>query len=625
MSRARELTDGAYDVVIIGGGIAGAGAARDLALRGVSVALLDKADFASGTTSRSSKLIHGGLRYLELWDFGLVRESLRERQALRRLAPHLVRPLPFLVPVYRDSTRSLIRVRLGLRLYDWLTPGRDRERYRVLRTLDALTLEPALRPRELRGAGYYLDDLLLYPERLCLENVLSAVRHGAHVWNYAEVEAVVRDRRGAPAGVKVRDLLTGQVATLGARVIVNATGPWVDQFRERTRVGERGARLIRPTKGIHCLLPRLTERAVYHATADDRMIFVIPWRQFSLVGTTDTDFSGDLDRLHATRDEVQYLLGEVRRALPDPRVAAERVAYTYAGVRPLSREEAKRASDVSRAHRIVAEEGGRVLSVTGTKLTTYRSMAEDAVDAVGRLEGRPVPCRTDRLPLAGAEGLEEAEEAQDRVAALTQTVRAYEQGEPLRRVHWPSTARHDDLMVRQDELPWQGRVTLLLDVRRSAMRPDALEAAVSFAASLVLASWKHRDTLRLLASDGRDSGSGVSHHHVDAILEYLATVEATSTGSLRSALDLLARPGSGGALVAVLGQTGPVELESLGRLRRRFSRVDAVVVGERLPGRPPRGVTLLAAPTLESLAGLWNRTMGGRPVAITGRGEVAVG
>src|SRR5437867_5858265 len=192
----RRLEDAAYDVVVIGGGIAGAGAARDLALRGLSVAIVDKGDFASGTTSRSSKLIHGGLRYLELYDFGLVRESLRERETLRRLAPHVVRPLPFVVPVYRESSRSLIKVRIGLRLYDWLTPGRDREHYRVLRPIDALSLEPAMAAQGLRGAGYYFDDLLVSPERLCLENVLSACRHGARAFNYPQVEEIVRDAGG---------------------------------------------------------------------------------------------------------------------------------------------------------------------------------------------------------------------------------------------------------------------------------------------------------------------------------------------------------------------------------------------------------------------------------------------
>ena len=398
-----RLTDGDYDVVIVGGGIAGAGAARDLALRGLSVALVDKDDFASATTSRSSKLIHGGLRYLELWDLGLVRESLTERERLGRLAPHLVRPLPFLVPIYRDSSRGLIKVRIGLTLYDWLTPGRTRERYRVLRAVDALSLEPCIRSDDLRGAGYYFDDLLLYPERLCLENVLSAARHGARVFNYAQVEEIRRDAHGVPAGVRVRDLLGGGVVTLGARVIVNASGPWVDELRAMGGVRDRGTRVLRRTKGIHCLLPRMTERAIYHSTSDERMIFVIPWREFSLVGTTDTDFEGDLDRLHATRAEVEYLLGEVRRAVSDPRVDPREVLYTYAGVRPLSFEESGRASDVSRAHKVIEEAGGRFLSITGTKLTCFRSLAEELGDRVSRLLGRPAPSSTAHLTLDGAD------------------------------------------------------------------------------------------------------------------------------------------------------------------------------------------------------------------------------
>jgi glycerol-3-phosphate dehydrogenase len=401
--RPQPLADADYDVVIIGGGMAGAGAARDLAMRGVSVALVDKGDFGSATTALSSKLIHGGLRYLELFDFGLVRESLAERQRLQRLAPHLVKPLPFLVPIYRDSSRGLVKVRLGLKLYDWLTPGRARERYRVLRPIDALSLEPAIRPDDLRGAGYYFDDLLLFPERLCLENILSACRHGARAFNYCQVLSVVRDKRGAVAGVTARDLLTGTVATLGARVVVNATGPWVDDLRELAGVSERGRHVLRRTKGIHCLLPRMTERAIYHSTRDDRMIFVIPWREFSLVGSTDTDFAGDLDRVWATRDEVEYLLGEVRRALPDPRVNTEAIAYTYAGVRPLSHEEGKRASDVSRAHRVVAEAGGRFLSITGTKLTCFRSLAEELGDAIMRTLGRRGPGHTATRMLDGTD------------------------------------------------------------------------------------------------------------------------------------------------------------------------------------------------------------------------------
>jgi glycerol-3-phosphate dehydrogenase len=402
-ARPRALADADYDVVIVGGGMAGAGVARELALSGLSVALVDKGDFGSATTSLSSKLIHGGLRYLELFDFGLVRESLTERERLQRLAPHLVRPLPFLVPIYRGASRGLIKVRLGMALYDWLTPGRDRERYRVLRPVDALTLEPGIAPTDLRGAGYYFDDLLVFPERLCLENVLSACRHGAHAFNYAQVEDFTRDAHGVPTGVTVRDLLSGRVATLGARIIVNATGPWVDDVRAAARIGDRGAHILRRTKGIHCLLPKMTEHAIYLSTSDDRMIFVIPWREFSLIGSTDTDFDGDLDRVHATPDEVRYLLGEARKALPDPRVTADAVVYTYAGVRPLSYEEGKRASDVSRAHKIVAEAGGRFLSITGTKLTCFRSLAQEAGEAVVRTLGRGGPSRSGGLTLDGAD------------------------------------------------------------------------------------------------------------------------------------------------------------------------------------------------------------------------------
>jgi len=401
VTRLNGIDSASFDAVVIGGGMAGAGVARDLALRGASVALFEKGDFASGTSSKSSKLIHGGLRYLELFDFKLVRESLREKKTLERLAPHLVRPLPFLVPVYRGSKRGLITVRIGMWLYDLLTPGRERERFRVLRSLDALTLEPSIRADDLRGAGYYFDDLLLFPERLCLENALSAARHGARVHNYCEVEAVTRGPGGID-GVRVRDLLSGRVHTVRASVVVNCAGPWVDRLRELAGVSDAGRRVLRTTKGIHCMLPRMTARAVYLSTADDRMIFVIPWREFSMVGTTDTDFDGDLDRLSATREEVEYLLDAVRPALPDPRVAFDQVIYTYAGVRPLAFEEGARASKVSRDHKVVVEgPEGRFLSITGTKLTCFRSLAEQVGDHVMRALGRGERSRTALLTLDG--------------------------------------------------------------------------------------------------------------------------------------------------------------------------------------------------------------------------------
>ena len=403
-----------FDLAVIGGGMAGAGIARDAALRGYRTLLLERRDFAYGTTSRSSKLIHGGLRYLEFYDFGLVRESLRERERLARLAPHLIRPLPFVIPVYRGAKRGMVMIRVGMKLYDLLTPGKRTERYRTMSRQETLQREPHLEPRDLVGAGYYFDDLLLLPERLCLENVLSAQRWGATVYNYAEVTAIrwTGDQgpgtgdRGTGAGweVEVRSGLTGEGATVTARVVVNAAGPWADQLRQLAGV-DQGRRCLRTTKGIHLLLPRITDHAVYIATKrDERMFFVIPWRGFSLVGTTDTDFESDLDHLAATRDEVQYLLTEAQRVFPSALVCEEDIFYTYSGVRPLAFEEGRSASAVSRQHKVISEgEGGSFLSITGTKLTCYRSLAEEAVDRVGRLLGRPSRCRTHQLALDGSD------------------------------------------------------------------------------------------------------------------------------------------------------------------------------------------------------------------------------
>jgi glycerol-3-phosphate dehydrogenase len=406
--RLESIHGQTFDLVVIGGGMAGAGIARDAALRGYRTLLLERKDFAFGTTSRSSKLIHGGLRYLELYDFGLVRESLRERERLQRLAPHLVRPLPFVIPVYRGAKRGIIMIRMGMKLYDLLTPGKRTEHYRTMSREETLRREPHLEPRDLVGAGYYFDDLLLLPERLCLENVLSAMRWGATIFNYAEVMNVSRlSARGSRLAwqIEARDALTGGSGTVTARVVVNAAGPWVEQVRRLARV-DQGRRCLRTTKGIHLLLPHITDHAVYIAAKrDDRMFFVIPWRGFSLVGTTDTDFDGDLDRLAATREEVHYLLAETQRVFPTAGVREDQIAYTYAGVRPLTFEEGKSASAVSREHKVIPEgEGGTFLSITGTKLTCYRSLAEEAVDRVGRLLGRPAPCRTHLLALDGSDG-----------------------------------------------------------------------------------------------------------------------------------------------------------------------------------------------------------------------------
>jgi glycerol-3-phosphate dehydrogenase len=426
VSRLAGLGREPFDAIIVGGGMAGAGVARDLALRGLSALLVDKGDFASGTTSRSSKLIHGGLRYLELFEFALVRESLRERETLARLAPQLVRPLPFLIPVYRGGTRSLIKIRIGLRLYDGLTPGKRTERSRTLTRGDALALEPGLRPEDLVGAGYYYDDLLLSPERLCLENLLAARRAGARALNYVQVEGI-EPRPGGGWSVRIRDLVSGEGAGVVGRVVVNAAGPWVDRVRELARVADAGPRLLRTTKGSHVVLPRLSDRAIYLSTRDDRMVFVIPWREFSLVGTTDTDFEENPDRVWATADEVRYLLQATRGVLQDARITEANIAYTYAGVRPLTAPgdaAGRRASAVSRQHRVFVEgPDDGFLSITGTKLSCFRSLAQEVADRVGRRLGKRRPSRTATVALDGSD--EEAGSLEVRAMLdVTEAVRA---------------------------------------------------------------------------------------------------------------------------------------------------------------------------------------------------------
>ncbi len=403
-----------FDVVVIGGGINGAGIARDAAMRGYSTLLVEKEDFGYGTSSRSSKLAHGGLRYLEHLEFGLVRESLTERATLERIAPHLIRPLAFLLPVYEGDPRPLWLVGLGVKLYAWL--ARERlARYRTISAAEALRLEPALEPRGLKGAALYVDDQIVSPERLCLENVLSAREAGAKVVNHVAASAV-RLRPDGTTEVDVRNTLTGATETVAGRVVVNAAGPWVDRIRRLA--GLEGAPVLRLTKGIHLVVPRVAEHALFiSAKSDGRMFFVLPWKAWSIIGTTDTDFEGDLDRLAATPEEVDYLLTETRRVVPGARLGRDDILYTYAGVRPLAAAPAaprslrpggspgrgkKPAGAVSRRH-VVHAEGprGTFLSVTGGKLTSYRSLSEEVVDRIARLLGRRLPCRTAEVPLYG--------------------------------------------------------------------------------------------------------------------------------------------------------------------------------------------------------------------------------
>jgi glycerol-3-phosphate dehydrogenase len=400
------------DLLVIGGGITGAGIARDAALRGIRVALVDKGDFASGTSSHSSRLIHGGIRYLEHGDFRLVFEASRERRVLLHIAPHLVRPLPFLFPVYRGARVPAWKLRAGMWLYDALSAFRNVKTHRWLSPKRVRRAEPALKDRGLTGAALYWD-AQTDDARLVLATVQSAARTGALVANYAEVTSLLKPD-GRVRGAVVRDVLSGESRTVRALVVVNAGGPWVDALR---RMDDPAAPpLLRPTKGAHVAVPRRRighERAItLLSPIDGRVMFVLPWGDLSYVGTTDTDADASPDGVRVTADDVTYLLRSANAAFPEAHLAANDVVSVWAGLRPLLRQDPTASpSQVSREHRVVESAHG-LITIAGGKLTTYRVMARDVADRVAtrlhELDGRPVTPRppTDRLPLPGGDAAE---------------------------------------------------------------------------------------------------------------------------------------------------------------------------------------------------------------------------
>src|SRR4051812_3614247 len=328
----------AYDLVVIGGGITGTGIARDAALRGLKVALFEKGDYASGTSSKSSKLVHGGLRYLEHGEIGLVFESVSERRGQTRVAPHLVRPLPFLIPIYKGAKPGLEVMNFGLWIYDSLALFRAPKLHKTFRgTRAALEVEPQLRAEGLRGALEYYD-CATDDARLVLENALDAQALGAHCHTYTEVTRFERAEGGRITGVAVRDRLTGEVRSVTARAVVLAAGAWTDEMINRFEI-PIGRPLLRRTKGVHVVVPRerlpLSRAITLVSPVDHRVMFAIPWRERTVLGTTDTDFTGTADEVAADRNDVQYLCDSANGVFPDARLEPADVIATWAGLRPL--------------------------------------------------------------------------------------------------------------------------------------------------------------------------------------------------------------------------------------------------------------------------------------------------
>jgi len=392
-----------FNVVIIGAGINGAGIARDAAMRGLKVLLLDKGDISSGTSSASTRLIHGGLRYLEHFEFGLVRESLRERETLLRIAPHLVRPLAITIPIYQQSQRGPLTIRAGMIAYDLLSIGKSLPRHRMLSADETCKQLPGLNPKGLLGSALYFDAQVEFAERLVVENVLDAQRFGAQVCTYAPVTRVLVEN-GAALGVEFTNEGAPQFAL--SDVIVNAAGPWVDRLLERVPV-ETG-QLIGGTKGSHIVVaafPGAPASAVYlEAQSDKRPFFVIPWNGSYLIGTTDVRFEADPDQVCSERWEIDYLLSETNRAFPEAKLSREQILFTYSGVRPLPWTRNKHEQSITRRHFIREHpQLDNLLSIVGGKLTTYRSLAEACVDLIFRKLGRhSPPCTTPSEVLPGA-------------------------------------------------------------------------------------------------------------------------------------------------------------------------------------------------------------------------------
>jgi glycerol-3-phosphate dehydrogenase len=406
-----QLQGTVFDILVVGGGVTGAHAAREAALRGLSVVLLEKEDFASGTSSRSTKLLHGGVRYLQSFQFKLVREACRERELMLELAPHLAHVRPFIYVLYDGYPEAPWLLNLGLTFYDLFSGSPLKRRHHMLNARQLLELEPQLNPAGLIGGGYYYD-FLTDDARFTLDTVKGACEAGALAANYMQVTGVLMEN-GRVSGVQAVDLLSGETGEIRARQVVNCAGVWVD----KVRFLEPGvtSRLLRPTKGIHIAVRKrdfpLNHTIFLRSPRDQRVVWPIPALDEDLVyiGTTDTDYQGSLDHVIATQQDIDYLLEVANFTIPQARLGYRHVVSTWAGLRPLIKPEGELAtSSVSREHKIFTSPGG-LLNIAGGKLTTARVMGQQVIDEAIRLLGihhhaKGIrPSLSHRQPISGGE------------------------------------------------------------------------------------------------------------------------------------------------------------------------------------------------------------------------------
>ncbi|XHU96843.1 MAG: glycerol-3-phosphate dehydrogenase [cyanobacterium endosymbiont of Rhopalodia gibba] len=416
MQDFNEIQQTTYDLIVIGGGVNGAGVARDAALRGLKTILIEKGDFACGTSSWSTRLIHGGLRYLEYFEFSLVRESLKEREILLHTAPHLVKPLLLTIPIYRDRSRPYWKIWAGMILYDIFSADKTLLPHRMLPPAQFKQLFPSIDPNGLAGGAQYYDAQVTYAERLCLENILSAKAAGATVLSYVEVIHLHRQDNRITS-LTCKDYWTDQEFIVNGHdksIVINTAGPWVDHVCQLGMKDSKEAPIgktkkIGGTKGSHIVVNPFVgapNTSLYvEAKSDGRPFFIVPWDRMYLIGTTDQKFQGNLDKFKADDDEIDYLLRETNNIIPNAQLSRKDIKFTYSGVRPLPNLESKQAGSITRKHilfRHTKEGVTNLISLIGGKLTTYRQVGKEVVDMVFKQQGKPIPpCSTQDKPLPG--------------------------------------------------------------------------------------------------------------------------------------------------------------------------------------------------------------------------------
>ena len=398
-----QLASRQFDLLVIGGGITGCGIALDAALRGMSVALIEKNDFASGTSSRSTKLIHGGLRYLKQFEIKLVHDVGSERAVVHRNARHIVIPEKMLLPIVEEGSLGSFSTSIGLLVYDILAGVKKEERRKMMDKHETLKAEPLLRSEGLHGGGLYFE-YRTDDSRLVIELAKSAFANGALLLNYAESKSFVYNSEGKVTGAKVYDKIADRTFEIKAKAVVNACGPWVDLLRKEDN-SLKGKRL-QLTKGVHLVFPyeKLPlQQAAYFDVGDGRMIFAIPRNNITYVGTTDTVYNQDLNQPHCSKEDATYLLSAINKMFPAVNLGISDIVSTWAGLRPLIYEEGKSASELSRKDEILDSASG-LLSIAGGKLTGYRLMAEKIVDLVAKRSGKKYyNCKTKNFRLSGGE------------------------------------------------------------------------------------------------------------------------------------------------------------------------------------------------------------------------------